>query len=229
MNCGCENENKKKENVCMEIVPIFRDLIHEELLEIAQITRNKVFSKGELIYQAGDANRKLFVIHQGKIKISRISSDGKEQVIRVIGAGEFLGELSLFSRIPKNDYAEAMEETSVCILDGDLLKPLLEKYPLIGFKILETMSRRLETAENMIENINLHSVEKRLAEELLRLSDRYNVVELPMSKGDFASQIGMTQETLSRKLAQFQEQKLIRMIGQRKIILINKKGLNEIE
>jgi CRP/FNR family transcriptional regulator len=116
----------------------------------------------------------------------------------------------------------------MCILEGYNLKKYIEKYPQVAFKIIDELSKRLEVAEELIESINLHSVESRLAQILLKLANKYNVIELEMSIGNFASQIGMSQETLSRKLSLFQEQGLVKLIGQRKIAIINKNGLENI-
>ena len=79
------------------------------------------------------------------------------------------------------------------------------------------LSKRLDMMEELVEGINLHSVEWRLARFLLKMKDEHNVVVLNTTKGNFASQLGMSQETLSRKLALFQEQKLIKMITAKKL------------
>ena len=215
----CSNCQHQETPGCIAIVPIFSSLTPNEMMEIAMITRERTVDKGEIIYSAGDRVKRLYVLHTGRVKISRLSPTGKEQVIRVLGPGEFMGELSLFSPQPIMDNGEAMERTTMCLIEASLLKELMGKYPMIAFKIMEELSRRLEHAENLIEDINLHSVEYRLAQTLLRLANAQHVVQLKMTKGDFASQLGMSQETLSRKLTVFQEQGLISQIGQRKIIL----------
>jgi CRP/FNR family transcriptional regulator len=116
----------------------------------------------------------------------------------------------------------------MCIIEGEKLKELMMKYPSISFKVMDVLSRRLERAENLIENINLNTVEQRLAQALLELAGGNKEISLNMTKGDFASQIGMSQETLSRKLASFQDDGLIELKGQRKILLKNKAGLEDI-
>ena len=81
--------------------------------------------------------KKLFVIHKGKVKITRISETGREQVVRVLGSGDFMGELSLFVHVPLTDNARALEDTEVRVLDGDSLKQLVMEYPTLALKILE--------------------------------------------------------------------------------------------
>jgi CRP/FNR family transcriptional regulator len=117
----------------------------------------------------------------------------------------------------------------MCIINGDKLKQLMSKYPTIALKVLESISMRLEKAEELIENINNASVEQRLASALLELAHDKKTINLKMSKGELASQLGMTQETLSRKLSMFQDQGLIKLEGQRKIIILDKDELESIK
>ena len=72
---------------CIELVPIFSNLNYDEMMEIARITRDRTYEKSSMIYMAGDNDESLYVIHEGKVKISRISDSGKEQVLRVLGPG----------------------------------------------------------------------------------------------------------------------------------------------
>lgn len=213
-HCESTGEN------CIQIVPIFNNLTEAEMLEIANITSASTIDKGSYVYMAGDQGGKLFVLHTGRVKISRINAAGKQQVIRIVEAGEFLGELSLFSLSSLSDNAEVLEKSTMCMIDGQKLKELMSKYPSIAFKIMEVLSQRLEKAENLIENINLNTVEQRLAQALLALAQGKKTILLNMTKGDLASQLGMSQETLSRKLANFQEEGLILMEGQRRIKLL---------
>jgi len=213
---------------CIEKVPIFAGLSREEKMEIAEIASTRSFERGEMIYRAGDKGGILFVLHTGRAKLFRLNLSGKEQVLRLVGPGEFIGELSLFSSLPLTDNAQALEATTMCILQGERLKELMAKYPSIAFKVLDELSRRLEKAENRIEEINLSPVTKRVAGALLELSEGKQEVFLPMTKGDLASQLGMTQETLSRKLTALEKDGLIKLKGQRRIIIKDRAKLEEI-
>ena len=211
--------------ICIEHVPIFASLNSEEKMEIVEIASSRSYEKGEIIYRAGDEGGTLFVLYTGKAKLFRLSMSGKEQVLRLVEQGEFMGELSLFSSLPLTDNAQALESTTMCVLEGEKLKALMIKYPSIAFKVMDELSRRLEMAENRIEDISLSSVSHRVAKAIMELSNGKEQFSLPMTKGDLASQLGMTQETLSRKLALFQEEGLILLKGHRKIIIKNKERL----
>ena len=191
---------------CLDQVPIFDSLSNEEKMELMEIASSRSFEKGESVYRAGDEGGTLFVLHTGRAKLFRLNAGGKEQVLRLVEPGEFMGELSLFSSLPLTDYAVALEKTTMCVLEGKRLKELMAKYSSIAFKVMDELSRRLEQAENRIEDISLSSVTKRVSNALLEMSQDNQEITLPMTKGDLASQLGMTQETLSRKLAALQEE-----------------------
>ncbi len=224
----CNHHQDENPSNCIEIVPIFSNLTEEEMLEIANITTEAKFDKGSYVYMANDLGGKLYVLHSGRVKISRLNINGKEQVLRIVEPGEFMGELTLLSNTPLTDNAEVLEKTLMCMIDGKKLKELMNKYPSIAFKVMEVLSKRLEQAESLIEKINLNTVEQRLALALLDLVNQRNEITLNMTKGDFASSIGMSQETLSRKLTSFQDEGIIELIGQRKIIVKNINAIKRI-
>jgi len=224
----CNHTTNDNPQNCIEIVPIFSNLSEDEMLEIANITTEAHFDKGSYVYMANDLGGKLYVVHKGRIKISRINQNGKEQVLRIVEPGEFMGELTLLSHTPLMDNAEVLEKSVMCLIDGTKLKELMNKYPSIAFKVMEILSKRLEQAESMIEKINLNSVEQRLALALLELMDIKNEINLNMTKGDFASSIGMSQETLSRRLTTLQDDNIIELVGHRKIIVKDINRLRKI-
>jgi len=212
---------------CIQMVPIFSTLNYDEMMEVASITTSRDYKKGEMIYIAGEKKKTLYVIHKGKVKLTRISPSGKEQIISILGPGDFMGELSLFNDEPITNNAEALEDTTVCIIDGDKLKEIMTKYPAIAFKVLEELSRRLKRAENLIENLGVNDVETRIVQTLLDLADENGVINLDISKKDLAAYMGMSQETLSRKLSYFQDKGLIKQIGHRRIEILDKESLEE--
>jgi CRP-like cAMP-binding protein len=225
-HCSCGQDVKEK--LCIARVPIFNNLTFEEMMEIASLTKHREYKKGETIYLVGEKLASLYVINEGKVKISKISETGKEQIIRILGPGEFMGELSLFSHFPINHNAEALEPTKICVIEGQKIKNIINSRLSIAAKIIEELSKRLQNAENLIESLGLHDVEQRVAGYLLQLADDGGQINLSISKKDLAAHMGMSQETLSRRLSVFQEMGLIKQIGQRKINILDKDGLQAI-
>lgn len=222
MDCQCTDHGSY---ACLHIVPIFRHLSHGEMVEIASITRERTYAKGETVYRMGDRRGELYVLHSGVVKVFRLSPEGREQVIRTVGPGEFLGELSLFSVREQTDSAVALEQTTMCVIAWDRLRSLMERIPSIAFKVMEQLSGRLEQTESLLEQTNLHPVEQRLARYLLEASGGKDSFALGLPKGDLASLLGMTQETLSRRLSSFQQEGLVELEGHRGIHILDREGL----
>jgi len=197
------------------------------MLEISEIASSRSYKKGEMIYWAGDKGGTLFVLHTGRVKLFRLNENGKEQVLRLVEPGDFIGELSLFSSLQLTDNAQALEDSTMCVLQGERLKELMVKYPSIAFKVIDELSRRLQKAENRIEAISLESAAKRVADALIEFSGGRLEFELPMTKGDLSSHLGISQETLSRHLAALQDEGLIEMKGHRRIIIKDMAALEQ--
>lgn len=228
-NCCTPNECQcHSGRTCMAKVPIFSSLNPEEMATIADIITDKEYKKGESIYLSGATGKHLYVVNQGKVKVFRISEAGKEQIIRIMYPGDFMGELSLFTQSPVNSSAEALEPTALCVIDGDKLSQIMQKVPAIAIKIIEELSKRLLNAENLIESLGLHDVEQRVADTLLRMASEQDEINLTITKKDLAAHMGMSQETLSRKLTQFQDMGLIKPDGRKKILILDRKGLLNI-
>lgn len=231
---ACSHTTMKQ--LCISKVPIFNHLSPQEMVEITKLSNRLLFKKGEIIFHPEEYSQQLFIIHQGRVKIYRLTESGKEQLLRILEPGNFMGELSLFTEIPLSSYAEALEATEICAIHRQDLHELILKHPTISLKILEEFSKRLNRMETLLEQLNTN-VEERIISYLMELakektSDLHREpisITLPMSKKDFASFIGTSQETLSRRLTSFQKQGLISQSGQRKITILNMNGLQQLK
>lgn len=208
---------------CITRVPIFNHLTENEMAEISKVAVGKHLKKGELLFHSDELSEHLFIVHKGLVKMYRITENGKEQIIRFVEEGDFIGELSLFSKSMTTSFAEAMEDTEICTIQQKDIHQLLLIYPTISIKILEEFTRRLHETESLIEKLNSQDVEKRVAGYLVELIEGQDgasmTIHLPIRKADLASYLGTSQETLSRRLSAFQNQGLIELKGQRKIII----------
>lgn len=218
--------------MCISKVPIFNHLEHHEMLEILKMSRQMTFKKGEIIYHDGDLSEYLYIVHKGRVKIYQLFESGKEQLLRILESGDFMGELALFSETEKvlDSYAEAIEKTEICAIHRNDIKDLMIKHSTISLKILSEFSNRLEKTEYLVGQLSSKDVETRTASYLIRLLQDKNTEEivLPMSKKDLASYLGTTQETISRRLSNFQSNGWIEQEGQRKIRILNRKALERV-
>ncbi|KKE79537.1 Crp/Fnr family transcriptional regulator [Oceanobacillus caeni] len=219
-----------KDQLCVAKVPFFNHLTFDEMEKIADMSRHLNFKKGEIIFSEGDPLEYLYIIHQGRVKNYQLFESGKEQLLRILESGEFMGELALFTEKTLDSYAETIEKTEICAIHRSDMQQLLKQYPTIAIKILEQFSNRLDETEKLVGNLSSKDVETRTASYLLELVDKYNTtsVELPISKKDLASYLGTTSETLSRRLSSFQTNGWIEQRGQRKIQILDREALREM-
>lgn len=213
---------------CVRMVPIFNHLTEEQMDEVMEVVQSTTFKKGELIYRAGDTSDVLTIVNKGNVRIYRLSENGKEQLVRILGPGDFSGELALFNETVHENYAEAMVKTSVCRITRSSLEALLGKYPSISIKILQKLSSRIDETEQQATRFSTESTEQRLASYLVDLlppDGSTTVVELPMSQKNLASYLGTTPETLSRKLKELEELHLIERLSSKKIKLLDEDEL----
>lgn len=222
----CEHQTDgaaEMRKMCISIVPIFNHLDTKEMKEIVKETNSIKHSRGHTIYHAGDKSDGLYIVHKGRVKIYRLSETGKEQIVRILGPGDFTGELSLFTESVHDAYAESMETTELCVMSREKFQAFLLKYPSISLKVLTEFSSRLSQTEKQSASIAMESAETRIAMYLAHLVEEQNqnIVTLPLSRKDIASHIGTTPETVSRKLTEFEDAGWIKQLNQNTINIID--------
>ncbi len=211
------------QKMCISIVPIFNHLDTGEMSEIVKETNSVKHPRGHTIYRAGDTSDGLYIVHKGRVKIYRLSETGKEQLVRILEPGDFTGDLSLFTESVHEAYAEAMEPVELCVMSRDDFQQFILKYPAISLKVLSEFSRRLAKTEKQAANIAMETVETRIAMYLAEVADETmsKKITLPMSRKDLASHLGTTPETVSRKLADFEDNGWIKPLNNRDIEIVD--------
>lgn len=206
---------------CVSSVPIFNHLEVEQLQDVMQVVKSVTYKRGEILFHAGNESDSLYIVNQGHVKIYRLSDLGREQLVRLLYPGDFTGELALFKATVLENFAEAVEDSQICVIKRDDLQQLLLKYPSISIKVLNEFANRLANSEKQTASFVSEKVETRIAIFLQEQSKKQatNTIELPMSKKDLASYLGTTPETLSRRLSDFEASGAIVQNGQRKIII----------
>lgn len=217
---------------CIHRVSIFASLDQMELERVAGLITHKQYCKGELLIMAGQHNESLIIINRGKVKAFRYSRDGREQILYIFSEGDFFGETNLLRDHETNYNIEALEETGVCLIGKNDFQQLICNYPEIGFKIMAELCNRLEGLEKILQNMGTNNAELRVNAVLLEFARKFGrdhsrgiIIDLPLSREGIANYIGVTRETVSRKLNLLQEEGLIKMDGNKKIIILDKKAL----
>src|SRR5699024_2521075 len=159
----------------------------------------------------GDESDSLYIVNQGHVKIYRLSDLVREQLVRLLYPGDFTGELALFKVTVLENFAEAVEDSHICVINRDDLQQLLLKYPYISIKVLNEFANRLANSEKQSASFVSEKVETRNALFLQEQSKKQatNTIELPMSKKDLASYLGTTPETLSRRLSDLDRKSVV--------------------
>ncbi|AKN32570.1 Crp/Fnr family transcriptional regulator [Clostridium carboxidivorans P7] len=233
MNNNCGNCcNNCRGELCASKVPIFENLNNEELLKIVKTINHKEYAKGDVVFTEGNVANTLFFINEGKIKLYKYTKDGKEQILHVLSEGDFFGELELIKPSKYGFNSKAIIDSKICTLTKDEMKEIMMKNPEIGIKVLETVGERLSKVESLVQNLATNDVDSRMAYLLTDLMEKYgeniekNIsIELPLSREEMANFIGVTRETISRKLKKFEDEKLIKIVGTKIIIILDEEGL----
>jgi len=206
----------------------------EELSMVSSLITTKKYSKGEMIILEGSNPESLFIINSGKVKAFKDTQDGKEQILYIFAEGDFLGEKNLLYRQKATYNVEALEETRICLINKRDFQQLLRECPDISLKIMSELCNRLERLENAIENMGTKKIEARVSSVLLEFMNKYGkdhpkgtIVELPLSREGIASYIGVARETVSRKMSRLQDEGIIKVVGNKKIIVLNKEALEQ--
>jgi len=194
--------------------PLFSGLAPEEIEKIGDIAQEKKYKKNEVIFSEGEEAKGFFIVIAGRIKIYKISPDGKEKIIYLPTAGETFAEAALFSGGKYPAYAETLGSSILLFFPKDRFIKLIEKNPQLSLNMLGNLSQFLHKYNRMIEELSFQDVSSRLARYFIRLWEKGGKnqemeIELEMSKTQLASHLGTISETLSRTLKKFKDHHLI--------------------
>lgn len=217
-----------QEHLCVSLVPLFNHLDQADQKKIHALVNHRIVDKGEQIFTP-DGEEQLVIVARGNMKVYQLSSNGKEQVLRVVEPGGYEGENQLFG--VRNDvlFGEALETTEVCILKQQDFSNLLLKYPQLSLKLLEINAAKSVRTEQQTQFLMMEKVEERLATYLLDLAKATgeNTFDLPMKMKELALFLGTTPETLSRKFKLLEKEQLIRR-EKRHVVLLDPDGLEDL-
>ncbi len=210
--------------------PLFSGLSPAHLAEVAAIVQLRSYSGGDMLFSQDDAARGFFVITQGEVKVCRLSPDGREQVLHLLGAGEPCGEAAVFEGTCYPATALALRKLECLYVPRAEFTQLAERQPVILFQMLALLSRRLRHFVRLVDDLSLKEVSSRLARRLLEMSAQRNDsvrIRLDSTKSVLASSLGATSETLSRTFARLQARSLINVEG-REIALLDLHNLRRL-
>jgi CRP-like cAMP-binding protein len=211
-------------------IPLFEGLPQEQLDDLASITLEQLLSRGQSIFLEGEEGRGFYVVVSGKVKVFKLSSEGKEQILHIFGPGEPFGEVPVFEGRHFPASAEAIAETRLLFFPRPSFVALIKRNPSLALNMLAILSKRLRRFAALIDDLSLKEVPGRLAVYLLYLSEQNKEspdLNLTITKGQLASLLGTIPETLSRILRKMSVQGLIESAGPR-IKILDRRGLEDL-
>jgi CRP-like cAMP-binding protein len=216
-------------------IPLFSSLSSDEISEISRCMETRAFKKRDTIFSEGDPSHMFFILVSGKVKMTKMSHEGKEMIIELISPGEFFGAFAALKGFPYPANAVAMAD-SVMLLIGraDLLR-IIERFPNLMYMLTAHLSERVREFPDTLKSIALERVESRISSLLLKLAQKTGLktadgglqINMKLTRQDIAEMVGSTVETTIRVMSRFEKAGLIKVSGGR-IVISNKKELARI-
>ena len=207
----------EKETLYLKQVPLFADLADEEVRELMNVARRRVYRAGEVIFHREDPGQVLYLIKEGKVKICLISPDGQEMTLTVLGKGEYFGEFALLDGLPRSTDAIASERVECYTLQRSDFHNSIMKNPKIAIQAMEVLSKRLRNTNQMVEDLIFLDVYGRVAKKLLELADAHGAkaedggirIEMRLTQQELASMVGASRESVNKVMGYFTEKNFI--------------------
>ena len=198
------------DNDVVRKAPLFAALDEEASVSLRDSMQQVELARGGVLFAEGDQGDRLYVIVSGKIKLGRTSSDGRENLLAILGPGEMFGELSLFDPGPRTSTATSVSDSVLIGLGNDDLQPWLLQHPEVASMLLGSLARRLRRTNDSLADLVFSDVPGRVAKALLDLATRFGrrtddgvLVAHELTQEELAQLVGASRETVNKALADF--------------------------
>ncbi|WP_375323441.1 Crp/Fnr family transcriptional regulator [Flagellimonas sp. GZD32] len=222
------------ENCIIRQFNSLRAMSKEELKKVSDSKTVKTLKKGESLFQEGDKLNGVYCVRNGVSKLSKLSSNGKDQIVKLASKGEVLGQRSVISEECTNLSAIAVDDMEVCFIPKESINNTLQKNPNFTMEVLRHMAHDLKEADDVIVNISQKTVKQRMAEAFLYLKNNFGEDEegylaLTLSREDISNVVGTATESAIRIISEFKKKGLIVTSGKRIGIKEERKLLELVE
>jgi CRP-like cAMP-binding protein len=197
-------------------IDLFKNLSDEELKELAHYITTTTFRKKDDIFTEGDAPEWFYIVSTGKVKVTKISHDGKEIILEIISPYDIFGGVAVLRNFPYPANAVAMEDSEILKISRKNLMRLVDRFPNLMFCIALQLGDRMKSSFDSLKNIALERVEARIAALLLKLGNKVGVetkeglmIDMRLTKQDVADMVGTTVETSIRTFSKFKKEGLL--------------------
>ena len=214
------------ENDVLRQGPLFAALDDEAAAALRESMTHSELRRGETLFHEGDSGDKLYIVTEGKVKLGRSSSDGRENLLSVMGPSDMFGELSIFDPGPRTSSAVCVTEVSAATMNSESLKKWISDYPDISQQLLRVLARRLRRTNASLADLIFTDVPGRVAKTLLQLANRFGTqeggalrVNHDLTQEEIAQLVGASRETVNKALATFAHRGWIRLEGKSVLIV----------
>jgi CRP/FNR family cyclic AMP-dependent transcriptional regulator len=221
---GSEEERVNTE--VLRQAPLFNALDDEAAEALGASMAENRLRRGEVLFHEGDEGDRLYVVTEGKIKLGRTSSDGRENLLAILGPGQMFGELSLFDPGPRSATVTAVTDCVMQSLGHDELLPWLNGRPEVARGLLSQLAGRLRKANDVVADLVFSDVPGRVAKALLDLSSRFGRiaddgvnVHHDLTQEELAQLVGASRETVNKALADFASRGWLRLEARSVVIM----------
>lgn len=207
-------------------------LTKDELIKLSDCKTSHIIKKGEVIFEEGENVNGIYCIKDGVCKLTKLSANGKDHIVKLVTKGELLGQRSMISDEPVNLSAVALEDMQVCFIPKSEVMGYFDKNNQFSMNVMKSICGDLKEADDHMVNLAQKTVKERLAETLLYLHDTFgknddNSLKVQLSRDDLASMIGTATESCIRLLSDFNKLGWIELSG-KKIVLKDIKALKNL-
>ena len=199
-------------------VPLFSALDDDAAASLQKSMVPQTLKKGKHLFQEGDPGDRLYIVTQGKIKLTHASGDGRESLLMVLGPGDMFGELSLFDPGPRTSTAVAITDSEVLGLGNNDLRPWLSGRPEVAQSLLQALAHRLRRTNVTMSDLVFADVPGRVAKALIELGEKFGsrttaglMVNHDLTQEELAQLVGASRETVNKALADFASRGWIRL------------------
>ncbi|MBP9849677.1 MAG: Crp/Fnr family transcriptional regulator [Flavobacterium sp.] len=204
----------------------------DELLRMAECKTSYTIKKGEPIFEEGEVTNGIYCIKDGICKLSKLSDNGKDQIVKLVKPGELLGQRSMISDEPANLSAVALEDMEVCFIPRSEVMQFFTQNNQFSMNVMKTICEDLKGADDHMVNMAQKTVRQRLAETLIYLEDTFGknddgTLRIQLSREELAGMIGTATESCIRLLSELNKSEYIELIG-KKIKLLDKNKLKRL-
>lgn len=193
-------------------------LTRDELMRVSSCKTGKTYLKGQVIFEEGETLNGVYCVRDGVCKLTKLSENGKDQVVKLVVKGGLLGKRSLVTEQKTNLSAIALNDMEMCFIPKSEIMADLQKNPDFTMNVLKTMAEDLKDSEESLVNMAQKSVRKRMAETLMYIHDEFGVdndgfLSIVISREDYASIVGTATESAIRILSQLKKENVISTMG----------------